>query len=65
MKLFGDQYPCVAGVFLWSLVGWVNPSQAQSQASEGNIWSQLQQADSHYYVLMRHALAPGTDDRWL
>ena len=28
----------------------------------GDIWSQLQQADTHYYVLMRHAIAPGTGD---
>ncbi|MGB7441680.1 MAG: histidine phosphatase family protein [Coleofasciculaceae cyanobacterium] len=30
--------------------------------SEGNIWSRLQRADTHYYVLMRHAIAPGTGD---
>lgn len=29
---------------------------------EGDIWSQLRQADTHYYVLMRHAIAPGTGD---
>jgi len=27
-----------------------------------DIWGRLQQADTHYYVLMRHALAPGTGD---
>jgi phosphohistidine phosphatase SixA len=31
-------------------------------AAEGDIWSRLRQADSHYYVLMRHAIAPGTGD---
>ena len=30
--------------------------------SEDDIWSQLRQADTHYYVLMRHAIAPGTGD---
>ncbi|MEM6254255.1 MAG: histidine phosphatase family protein [Cyanobacteria bacterium P01_D01_bin.156] len=30
--------------------------------SEGDIWSRLRQADTHYYVLMRHAIAPGTGD---
>ncbi|MEM8611275.1 MAG: histidine phosphatase family protein [Cyanobacteria bacterium P01_H01_bin.105] len=29
---------------------------------EGDIWSQLRQAETHYYVLMRHAIAPGTGD---
>jgi phosphohistidine phosphatase SixA len=27
-----------------------------------DLWSQLQQAETHYFVLMRHALAPGTGD---
>lgn len=31
-------------------------------SAAADIWSQLQQADTHYYVLMRHALAPGTGD---
>jgi phosphohistidine phosphatase SixA len=31
-------------------------------AAEGDIWSRLRQADTHYYVLMRHAIAPGTGD---
>ncbi len=30
--------------------------------SDGDIWSQLRQAETHYYVLMRHAIAPGTGD---
>ena len=30
--------------------------------AEGDIWSRLRQADTHYYVLMRHTLAPGTGD---
>lgn len=30
--------------------------------SEDDIWSQLRQADTHYYVFMRHAIAPGTGD---
>jgi len=43
-------------------------SETQSEApetiavSEGDIWSRLRQADTHYYVLMRHAIAPGTGD---
>ncbi len=28
----------------------------------GDLWSQLQQAETRYFVLMRHALAPGTGD---
>ncbi|MEO0827939.1 MAG: histidine phosphatase family protein [Cyanobacteria bacterium J06635_15] len=28
----------------------------------GDLWSRLQRADTHYIVLMRHALAPGTGD---
>ncbi|HEY9763007.1 MAG TPA: histidine phosphatase family protein [Trichocoleus sp.] len=31
-------------------------------ATESDLWSRLQQADTHYYVLMRHAIAPGTGD---
>jgi phosphohistidine phosphatase SixA len=31
-------------------------------AAEGDIWSKLRQADRHYYVLIRHAIAPGTGD---
>lgn len=30
--------------------------------AEGDIWSRLRQADTHYYVFMRHAIAPGTGD---
>ncbi len=30
--------------------------------TDADIWSQLQEADTHYYVLMRHAIAPGTGD---
>lgn len=30
--------------------------------AENHIWSRLQQAETHYFVLMRHALAPGTGD---
>lgn len=33
-----------------------------SAIATGDIWAQLQQADTHYYVLMRHAIAPGTGD---
>lgn len=33
-----------------------------SSVAEGDIWSRLRQADTHYYVLMRHAIAPGTGD---
>jgi phosphohistidine phosphatase SixA len=28
----------------------------------GDLWTQLQQQNTHYFVLMRHALAPGTGD---
>lgn len=35
---------------------------ATPEATEADIWAQLRQADTHYYVLMRHALAPGTGD---
>lgn len=31
-------------------------------ANSGDIWSRLQQPDNAYFVLMRHALAPGTGD---
>lgn len=31
-------------------------------SAAGDIWSRLRQADTHYYVLMRHAIAPGTGD---
>lgn len=34
----------------------------QRLESEEKLWSQLQPAESHYFVLMRHALAPGTGD---
>ncbi|RZM82941.1 histidine phosphatase family protein [Leptolyngbya iicbica] len=34
----------------------------EAQVVEGDIWSRLRQADTHYYVLMRHAIAPGTGD---
>lgn len=30
--------------------------------SEEVLWERLQQADTHYFVLMRHGLAPGTGD---
>ena len=33
-----------------------------SAIATGDIWSRLQQADTHYYVFMRHAIAPGTGD---
>lgn len=39
----------------------ISPS-ATTAAVEGDIWSQLRQADTHYYILMRHAIAPGTGD---
>jgi len=34
----------------------------KSTDAEDRLWSQLQQAETHYFVLMRHALAPGTGD---
>ncbi len=37
-------------------------AQSAIATAEVDIWSQLQQADTHYYVLMRHAIAPGTGD---
>lgn len=30
--------------------------------TDSDIWSQLRDADTHYYVLMRHGIAPGTGD---
>jgi phosphohistidine phosphatase SixA len=38
------------------------PEAPAAIAAEGDIWSRLRQADTHYYVLMRHAIAPGTGD---
>lgn len=38
------------------------PTPPANTAAEDDIWSKLRQADTHYYVLMRHALAPGTGD---
>ncbi|HHP7243547.1 MAG TPA: histidine phosphatase family protein, partial [Elainellaceae cyanobacterium] len=35
---------------------------APAIATEVDIWSRLRQADTHYYVFMRHAIAPGTGD---
>jgi hypothetical protein len=32
------------------------------ETRDDDLWSQLSQADAHYFVLMRHALAPGTGD---
>ena len=37
-------------------------SEPDSAIATGDIWSRLQQADTHYYVFMRHAIAPGTGD---
>lgn len=36
--------------------------QGEIATPKADIWSQLQQADTHYYVMMRHAIAPGTGD---
>lgn len=33
-----------------------------SDDSAGDLWSQLRKKEGHYFVLMRHALAPGTGD---
>lgn len=38
------------------------PPEATVTATGDDIWSQLRQAETHYYVLMRHAIAPGTGD---
>lgn len=35
---------------------------ASTTNAEQDLWTRLQQADTHYFVLMRHALAPGTGD---
>lgn len=35
---------------------------ASTTNSESDVWSKLQQAETHYVVLVRHALAPGTGD---
>ncbi|MEM1253993.1 MAG: histidine phosphatase family protein [Cyanobacteria bacterium P01_H01_bin.21] len=32
------------------------------EIATADIWLRLQQADTHYYVFMRHAIAPGTGD---
>ncbi len=37
-----------------------NTSVAEPAA--GDLWSRLQQAERHYFVLIRHAIAPGTGD---
>lgn len=39
-----------------------DPLTTAESAPESDLWSRLQQADTHYYVLMRHAIAPGTGD---
>lgn len=38
------------------------PVEATLPPEQQALWSRLQQADSHYFVLMRHAIAPGTGD---
>jgi len=38
------------------------PDVPATSAAEGDILSRLRQADTHYYVLIRHAIAPGTGD---
>jgi phosphohistidine phosphatase SixA len=38
------------------------PEVSETTVAAGDIWSRLRQADTHYYVLMRHAIAPGTGD---
>ena len=38
------------------------PTSTASAEAGSDIWSQLQQAETRYFVLMRHALAPGTGD---
>lgn len=35
---------------------------ASTPNADTDIWTRLQQPDTHYFVLMRHALAPGTGD---
>ncbi|MDR9405413.1 MAG: histidine phosphatase family protein [Halothece sp. Uz-M2-17] len=34
----------------------------ENRDPEETLWSKLQEAETHYFVLMRHALAPGTGD---
>ena len=34
----------------------------ENRDPEKTLWSKLQEAETHYFVLMRHALAPGTGD---
>ncbi|NBD32339.1 MAG: histidine phosphatase family protein [Cyanobacteria bacterium] len=34
----------------------------KTENAEEKLWSQLQEAETHYFVLMRHAIAPGTGD---
>jgi phosphohistidine phosphatase SixA len=38
------------------------PDTPEGIATKDEIWSRLQRADTHYYVLMRHAIAPGSGD---
>lgn len=37
-------------------------SITQGRDSEAELWLRLQKAETHYFILMRHALAPGTGD---
>jgi len=37
-------------------------TETQTDNAEAVLWSQLQEAETHYFVLMRHAIAPGTGD---
>lgn len=39
-----------------------NDSEANDSGTDESIWSQLQQPEQAYFILMRHALAPGTGD---
>ncbi len=59
----------ITALLLWfTLTGCANnPTTIQNSATkqtnaEAKLWSQLQQAKTHYFVLMRHSLAPGTGD---
>jgi len=38
------------------------PPSKNNMMTEEHLWSQLQQPKTHYFVLMRHAIAPGSGD---
>lgn len=62
-----DSTPLPASPSLSSSPSQPDPTVSVSAAVAGaeagaDLWSLLQRADAHYFVLVRHALAPGTGD---